>query len=99
MQQRVENECKRFRNLLAERIDGKEFTCMRREGMVAMDWQPVCKIVCPMQDAPPQVMFSDDMVHAFQRMGHEPAELCRIFREDESKRGRTRFEAVSFTPI
>ena len=72
---------------------------MRREGMVAMDGQPVCKIVCPMPDAPPQVMFSDDMVSVFQRMGHEPTELCRIFREDESKRRRSRFDEASFTSI
>ena len=31
MQQRVENECKKFRNIIAERVTGKEVTCVRKD--------------------------------------------------------------------
>ena len=72
---------------------------MRKEGIVAMDWQPLCKVECPLLDSPPQLLFSDEMVHVVRNLGLDPAELCRIFREDERRRSRSRVENTTFIAI
>ena len=72
---------------------------MRREGMVAMDWIPVCKITCPTQDDPPQVLFNDNILLVLRQLHIDPKELIRIFRDDEARRRRNRSDEIIFNAI
>ena len=98
-QQRTENEAKRLRGIMQEKISSKEVGCIRKDGVITVDWVPVCKVECPSPDLPPKILFAPNAVNLLAGLGVQREEICRIFREDEQRRGRARLSEIEFTQI
>ena len=100
MQQRIENETKRFKQIISEKIPvGHEVSANRRDGIISVDWVPIAKVVAPVQDQPANILVADASRAQLRDWQINMEDTIRIFRSDESRRRQNRAREVVFSQV